>query len=131
MRVTVQCEPTEDPVLDNAPADVLVRPCVLGTDDLQQLRRVLHQLVTTTRRSITVDLSQIDELRRANVVAVLVGAAREARSTGTVLRVYAAPADLRRALFVAGLEEVFTLDEAVYEVIVGIRAVGAQEYVAV
>lgn len=131
VRITVQCEPTDDPVLDRAAADVLVRPCTLGTDDLQQLRRVLHQLVTTARRNITVDLCQCDDVRRTNVVAVLVGAAREARTTGSTLRTYGAPAGGRHALFVAGIEEVGSMDEASYEVIVGKTTVTEQEYVAV
>jgi hypothetical protein len=127
----VQCEPTDDPVLDRAPADVLVRPCTLGTDDLQQLRRVLHQLVTTARRNVTVDLYQCDDIRRTNVVAVLVGAAREARLTGSTLRTYGAPDGGRHALFVAGIEEVGTVDEASYEVVVGKATLPDQEYVAV
>jgi anti-anti-sigma regulatory factor len=120
--VTVQCEPHEDPELSAAPTDVDVRPGTLGTDDLQQLRRVLHGLVTTERRNVTVDLSEVDDIRRTNVVAVLVHAAREARGTGSIIRVYDAPADQRRALFVAGLEEIFTVDDPAYEVLVGTPA---------
>jgi hypothetical protein len=90
----------------------------------------LHQLVTGARRVVTVDLSEVDDVRRTNVVAVLVGAAREARLTGSVVRVHDAPVDQRRALFVSGLEEAFTLDEPVYELIVGAPAVG-EAYAAV
>jgi hypothetical protein len=87
--------------------------------------------VTTARRNITVDLCQCDDVRRTNVVAVLVGAAREARTTGSTLRTYGAPAGGRHALFVAGIEEVGSMDEASYEVIVGKTTVTEQEYVAV
>jgi anti-anti-sigma regulatory factor len=130
VRMTVLCESHQDPELSGAPTDVQVRPGTLRTDDLQQLRRVLHALVTTAQRTVTVDLSEVDDVRRNNVVAVLVGAAREARTTGSVLRVYDPPADQRRALFVAGLEEVFTADEPAYEVIVG-TPLPAREYLAV
>ena len=131
MRIVVQCVPSGDPNLDQAPTAVIVRPCELETDDLQQLRRVLHTLVTTRQRHVVVDLSDVCALRRTNVVAVLVGAAREARTTRSTLHVYEPPADGRRALFVAGIEEVMTLPESAYEIVVGIASVRAAAPLAV
>jgi anti-anti-sigma regulatory factor len=118
VRITVQCEPDHDPALDTAPSQVVVRPCEFGPDDLQQLRRLLHTLVTTSPREVTVDLADVDALRRTNVIAVLVGAAREARTMSSVIRVLNPPADSRRALFVAGVEETASGDAA-YEIVVG------------
>jgi anti-anti-sigma regulatory factor len=119
VQISVQCIPGQDPLLDSAPASVTVRPGTLSTDDLQQLRRILHMLVTTARRTVIVDLSDVDVVRRNNVVAVLVGAAREARRVGSSIRVHNPPADQRRALFVAGVDEVLPLDEPAYEICLG------------
>jgi anti-anti-sigma regulatory factor len=123
VRILVQCDSSQDPNLEQAPADVIVRPCELETDDLQQLRRILHTLVTSRQRNVVVDLSDVSLLRRTNVVAVLVGAARDARMTRSTVQVYEPPADGRRALFVAGIEEVATLPESAYEIVVGIASV--------
>jgi len=119
VRVLVQCVAAEDPDLERAPADVVVRPYDLEPDDLQQLRRVLRTLVTTAARTVIVDLSDVGELRRTNVVAILVGAAREARTTGSTLHVVNAPADGRHALFVAGIDDVSAVPAPAYEVSVG------------
>jgi anti-anti-sigma regulatory factor len=119
VRITVQCEPDHDPSLDKAPQVVVVRTCTFEPDDLQQLRRVLHALVTTSQRVVTVDLSEVDDIRRTNVIAVLIGAAREARANGSMLHVLNPPNDGRRALFVAGIDEPATADDTAYEIIVG------------
>jgi hypothetical protein len=131
VRITVQCQPDQDPLLDTAPAVVVVRPGLLGTDDLQQLRRVLHALVTTAPRTVTVDLSDLDDGRRSNVVAVLVGAARDARTTGSTITVHKPPIDQRRALFVAGIDAAPMVEEATYEIVVGTLPVPADEPLAV
>lgn len=121
MRIVVQCDPTEDPDLSNAPATVVVTPRDLASEDLQQLRRVLHTLVTSAPRIVVVDLSDVCAVRRTHVVAVLVGAAREARNLGSTVRVVNAPADASRALFVAGVDGHVDLgsDGAAYEIVVG------------
>jgi anti-anti-sigma regulatory factor len=120
--VTVQCQTDRDPDVEAAPQTVTVRPGELSADELQQLRRVLHALVTTGTRTVIVDLTQISQTRRTNVIAVLVGAARDARATGSTLLVHNAPADGRRALFVAGiteLDDAAELDAVDYEIVVG------------
>ena len=119
MQIAVQCHPDADPPLDDAPKDVLVRPGRLGSDDLQQLRRILHTLVTTAPRTVTVDVASVDGDRRANVLGVLVGAAREARVTGSVVRVHQPSAEQRRSFATAGIEEQTELDEPGYVVLVG------------
>jgi anti-anti-sigma regulatory factor len=86
--------------------------------------------VTTKRRTVVVDLSDV-MVRRTNVIAVLVGAAREARTTGSCVQVYGAPVDGRRALFVAGIDEVPALTEPSYEIIVGVAALHETAPVAV
>jgi ABC-type transporter Mla MlaB component len=132
VQISVQCKVNEQPALGNVPANVMVRPGALTFDDLSQLRQVLHELVTTARRTVTVDLTEVDLVRRTNVVAVLVGAAREARGTGTVVRVHNPPHDQRRALFVAGIDECPNLVAHDFEVIVGIIGVAVDaEAVAV
>ncbi len=130
MRIIVECQQGEDPDLASAPATVVVRPADLCGDDVQQLRRVLHALVTTPGRTVVVDLSDVCALRRTNVIAVLVGAAREARTARSALQVAHAPADGRRALFVAGVEEVAAILEPAYEVVIGTLA-AIEEPVAV
>ena len=131
MRVIVQCQPEIDPDLHGAPTSVLVRARALTCEELSQLRRVLHVLVTTRPRTVTVDLGNVDEERRTNVTAVLIGAAREARTKGSTMRVQSPPAEQRRALFVADIEEVGESDGSDYEVVVGTRAVKAAASVAV
>jgi anti-anti-sigma regulatory factor len=118
MRVIVQSQPDIDPDLSAAPTHVVVRPGALTCDDVSQLRRVLHDLIGSAPRTVTVDLSDVDVVRRTNVVAVLVGAAREARSAQSTVRVYNPPLDQRRALFVAGIDECAHADAA-YEVVIG------------
>ncbi|MFL6238287.1 MAG: STAS domain-containing protein [Actinomycetes bacterium] len=119
MRVVVQCKADEDPDIGNAPAVVVVRPCALEVDDLQQLRRILHALVTSANRTVIVELSDVDVVRRTNVIAILVGAARDARSTGSTLVVHNPPNDGRRALFVAGIDEIAQVEGPTYEIVVG------------
>jgi anti-anti-sigma regulatory factor len=118
VQVIVQCEPDLDPDLSGAPSAVLVRPRDVERDNLQQLRRVLQTLVTTATRNVVIDLAEISVTRRANVVAVLVGAAREARKNGGMLQVINAPAEGARALFVAGIDEPTDVDTS-YEIVVG------------
>ena len=126
MQVVVQCQPREDPDLSNAPGTVSIRPGTLTCDDVSQLRRLLHTLVSTSPRTVIVDLADVDVVRRTNVVAVLVGAAREARTTHSSIRVCNAPNDQRRACFVAGIDEASHAD-AGFEIVVGtIEAVDAE-----
>jgi anti-anti-sigma regulatory factor len=79
--------------------------------------------VTTARRVVTVDLSEVDDVRRTNVIAVLIGAAREARGNGSTIHVQNPPDDARRTLFVAGIDEWATSDDTAYEIIVGTATV--------
>ena len=131
MRVVVQCQPDEDPALDSAPSQVTVRPGTLTCEDVSQLRRVLHTLITTERRVVTVDFAEVDVVRCTNVVAVLVGAAREARGHGSTVRVQNPPTNQRRALFVAGIDEVAASGADGYEVVVGTCEESATEPLAV
>lgn len=119
MRIIVHCQPDEDPPLDAAPPSVLLRVGRLSTNDLQQLRRVLHTLVTTARRTVTVELAEGMADHPANVPAILVGAARTARATGSTIRVHSSSLGQRRLLAAAAIDEVAVVDDAEFTVAVG------------
>lgn len=105
VQVTVACDGVVDPSVSTAPAHVLVRVGPVTSEQVQQLRRLLHELVTTGPRTIVIDLTDMDVTTGAVVFAVIVGAARKARSTGAVIQVCCPPPSLRRAFGVAGLAE--------------------------
>jgi anti-anti-sigma factor len=105
LQVTLACDGVVDPDVSTAPSHVLVRVGPVTSEQVQQFRRVLHELVSTGLRTVVVDLTDLDEASGAIVFAVVVGAARKARSTGAELLVCCPPPSLRRAFGVAGLTE--------------------------
>jgi hypothetical protein len=115
----VQCRPGDDPPVDAAPDIVLVRLGRLAIPDLQQLRRILHALVTSAPRMVTVELADLDADHRANVLAILVAAARKARGRGSTIRVHSSPVDQRRPFAVAGIDESSVVAEPEYTLTFG------------
>jgi anti-anti-sigma regulatory factor len=105
LQIVIDCDGVTDPSVIDAPLDVLVRIRSVSPAQVQQLRRVLHDLVRTTSRTVRIDLADVDELMAANVFAVVVGAARKAKTSGATVSVCCPPASLRRAFAVAGLAD--------------------------
>jgi anti-anti-sigma regulatory factor len=116
IQVTIDCAGDNDPSVAAAPLDVLVRVGTLSSAQLQQLRRVLNDLVASPR-AVVIDLSGVDHTNASNVFAVIVGAARKAKSTGTTVSVCCSPANLRRSFAVAGLTEAPAEHSAAYSLV--------------
>jgi anti-anti-sigma regulatory factor len=117
IQVTVDCAGDNDPSVAAAPLDVLVRVGTISSAQLQQLRRVLTELVASSSRSVVVDLADVDDANASNVFAVIVGAARKAKLTGASIRVCCSPANLRRSFAVAGLTEAPAEHTAAYSLV--------------
>jgi anti-anti-sigma regulatory factor len=114
LQITIACDGVTEPSVMNAPLDVVVRVGTVSSAQIQQLRRVLHELVRATPRCVLIDLSGVDDVNAANVFAVVVGAARKAKAAGAVISVCSPPASLRRSFAVAGLAEAPVEDAAGY-----------------
>jgi anti-anti-sigma factor len=117
IQVSVECTGDEDPSVAAAPLNVLIRVGAVSSAQIQQLRRVLSELVATLPRSVVIDLTSVDVTSASAVFAVIVGAARKAKSTGATIRVCCAPANLRRSFAVAGLTEAPAEHGAAYSLV--------------
>lgn len=119
LQISVECDGVDDPSVVDAPLDVVVRVCTVSSAHIQQLRRVLHELVRTAPRSVLIDLAEVDAANASNVFAVVVGAARQAKTGGAVISVCSPPSSLRRSFAVAGLAEAPSDTASAYSLVFG------------
>ena len=117
LHISITCDGVADPPVDSAPLDVVISVGRTTSDQVQQLRRVLHELVATAPRSVIVDMSAADPDNAAIVFAVIVSAHRKAKSAGSTIQIVNPPETIRRSFAVAGLPETTIDNNARYTLV--------------
>jgi ABC-type transporter Mla MlaB component len=119
VHVVVESRTGEPLSVTSAPQDVTIRLGRIGYAEVNELRRLLRELIRTAPRTVDIDLSGLDRTHKPAVFAVVIGAARDARNHGSTIRVRRPPTDLRRGFALARIAETAPATDSSYEVLLG------------